>query len=289
MLPPSRLDPEWARAPIQKPACCLSRDEAVDTRVQARIQDFCQGRAPRQWWPHMRWEWAIFDIRKHRFATFQDVDCHIMPEWCWTTIQETPVSLLSALETRKLVPSARVLPSQGWAPAPAPPWIRAWSLRSWVNWWPLRSGQWPKIDQNATSPITSYLSKLETRFKDQNVPYGLRNTVRCLLGPYGPFWGSKFKKIFFRKNVNFSLVNFMTPMTPFRYMNDKRMPNSKSAHQINPGCTKTRKMTWRHQRSFIYLFIHCVSLWHPIHDWLLSHSVIQIVRPQYKTRKNTCR
>ena len=40
---------------------------------------------------------------------------------------------------------------------------------------------------------------------------------------------------------------------------------------------------------FIYLFIYCVSLWHPIHDWLLSHSVIQIVRPQYKTRKNTCR
>ena len=31
------------------------------------------------------------------------------------------MSLLSALETRKPAPSARVLPSQGWAPAPAPP------------------------------------------------------------------------------------------------------------------------------------------------------------------------
>ena len=30
---PSRLAPEWARAPIKKPACCVSRDEAVDTRV----------------------------------------------------------------------------------------------------------------------------------------------------------------------------------------------------------------------------------------------------------------
>ena len=57
--------------------------------------------APGEWWPYMGWEWAIFDIRKHRFATFQDVYCHIMPEWCWTTIQETPVSLLSAFETRE--------------------------------------------------------------------------------------------------------------------------------------------------------------------------------------------
>ena len=79
---------------------------------------------------NMEWEWAIFDIRKHIFATFQDVYCHIMPEWCWTTIQETPVSLLSAPEMREPAPSARVLPSQGWAPAPAPtPWIRAWSAR----------------------------------------------------------------------------------------------------------------------------------------------------------------
>ena len=40
-----------------------------------------------------------------------------------------------------------------------------------------------KNGQNATSPITSYLSKLEPRFKDQNVSYGLRNTMRCLSAP----------------------------------------------------------------------------------------------------------
>ena len=44
-----------------------------------------------------------------------------MPEWCGTTIQDTSVSLLSALETGEPAPKARVLPSQGWAPAPAPP------------------------------------------------------------------------------------------------------------------------------------------------------------------------
>ena len=45
----------------------------------------------------------------------------------------------------------------------------------------------PKNGQNATSPMTSCLSKLEPRFKDQNAPYGLRNTMGCLLGPCGPF------------------------------------------------------------------------------------------------------
>ena len=40
---------------------------------QARIQDFCQGRAPRELLSYMGWELAIFDIRKHRFATFQEV------------------------------------------------------------------------------------------------------------------------------------------------------------------------------------------------------------------------
>ena len=69
------------------------------------------------------------------------------------------------------------------------------SLRSWVNRWPPRSSQWPKNGQNATSPVTSYLSKLDQRFKDQNVPYGLRNTMRCLLDHYSSkFWGSRLKK-----------------------------------------------------------------------------------------------
>ena len=50
-----------------------------------------------------------------RFLTFANADlqlfkilyCHIMLEWCWTTIQGTPVSLLSALETKDHAPSAR--------------------------------------------------------------------------------------------------------------------------------------------------------------------------------------
>ena len=33
MPPPSRFAPNWARGLIKKPACFLSRDEAVDTRV----------------------------------------------------------------------------------------------------------------------------------------------------------------------------------------------------------------------------------------------------------------
>ena len=74
--------------------------------------------------------------------------------------------------------------------------------------------KWPKCD----FANNSYLSKLEPRFKDQNVPYGLRNTMRCLLDPYGPFWGSQFKKIFFRKNDHFSLGYFMTSVTLFRHI-----------------------------------------------------------------------
>ena len=38
------------------------------------------------------------------------------------------------------------------------------SLRSWVNRWPLRSGQRPKNGQSVISPITSSLGKLEPRF-----------------------------------------------------------------------------------------------------------------------------
>ena len=79
------------------------------------------------------------------------------------------------------------------------------SLRSWVNRCPLGSGQWPKNGQNATSPITSYLSKLEPRVKDQNVPYGLTAL------------GSKLTT-FFCKNCHFYLAYFMTPMTIFRHI-----------------------------------------------------------------------
>ena len=88
--------------------------------------------------------------------------------------------------------------------------------RSWVSRWPLRSGQWPKNGQNATSPITSYLSKLEPRFKDQNVPYVLGNTMRCILDPYGSFGGGgwKFNKIFFFVKAGISLWCILWPQWP---------------------------------------------------------------------------
>ena len=54
--------------------------------------------------------------------------------------------------------------------------------------------KWQKCD---FATITSYLSKLEPRFKDQNVSYGLRNTMRCLSVPYEPFLGVKIKKKYF--------------------------------------------------------------------------------------------
>ena len=68
--------------------------------------------------------------------------------------------------------------------------------------------------KNATSPITSHLSKLEPRYKDQNVPYGLKNTMRCFSAPTNHF-GVKNKKSL--KN-NFSLGYFMTPMALFRHI-----------------------------------------------------------------------
>ena len=33
---------------------------SAEHQCQARIQDFCQGRAPRDWWPYMGWRLAIF-------------------------------------------------------------------------------------------------------------------------------------------------------------------------------------------------------------------------------------
>ena len=49
--------------------------------------------------------------------------------------------------------------------------------------------------KNATSPITSHLSKLEQWFNDQNVPYGLKNTMRCFSAPTNHFRGSKIKNL----------------------------------------------------------------------------------------------
>ena len=83
------------------------------------------------------------------------------------------------------------------------------SLRSWANRWSLRSGQWLKNGQNATSPITSYLSKERSlRSSEYNAIY--------FCPPTNQFWGSKVKNIFVRKNCHFSLGYFFTPMTLFR-------------------------------------------------------------------------
>ena len=61
-----------------------------------------------------------------------------------------------------------------------------------------------------------------------------------LFCPYEQFWGSKTKNL---KNVFFFGV-FYDRNDPFStHMNDKWMPNSKSAHQITPVNTKIRKMT----------------------------------------------
>ena len=76
-----------------------------------------QGTNDLKWDGHKRFlTYANTDLQ-----LFQDVYCHIILEWCWTTIQGTPVSLLSAFETKEPAPSALVPPSQGWAPDPAPP------------------------------------------------------------------------------------------------------------------------------------------------------------------------
>ena len=100
--------------------------------MQARIQDFCQGRAQREWWPYLGWEWAIFNIRKHIFATFQNVYCH------------THVLCLNGVKQpfkRHQCPFFMPLRRGGAGPSvpgvaarPSAPWIRAWDHRlSWQN------------------------------------------------------------------------------------------------------------------------------------------------------------
>ena len=86
---------------IYSSALLISRRENGNTKLwhwihwlptyQARIQDFCQGRAPMDWWPYMGWDERFLTCGHdlHIFATFQDVYCHIMLEWCCTTIQGT--------------------------------------------------------------------------------------------------------------------------------------------------------------------------------------------------------
>ena len=62
--------------------------------------------------------------------------------------------------------------------------------------------------------------------------------------PRTRFWGLKFKKIFFVKIVIFFWVFDGSSDPISTHMNGKRMPNSKSAHQVTPGGTKPRKMAY---------------------------------------------
>ena len=117
-----------------------------------------------------------------------------------------------------------------------------WTLRSTGDLW----GQVnDKNGQNASSPITSYLTKLEPRFKDQNVPYGIRNTMRCLSTPYDPFFFAKIQESKFPLKLSFFFWVFYGSSNHLStHMSGKRIPNSKSTCQITPGGTKTRKMTY---------------------------------------------
>ena len=83
------------------------------------------------------------------------------------------------------------------------------------------------------------------RVIDQKVPYGLRNTIRCLSAHYEPFWGGQNSKKSFSLKWSFFFSLFYDPKDPIStHMNDKRTPNPKSAHQTTPGGTKPRKMTY---------------------------------------------
>ena len=101
--------------------------------------------------------------------------------------------------------------------------------------------------KNATSPITSHLSKLEPRFKDQNVPYGLKNTMRCFSAPANHFGGQKQKKIF---KFNF-LGGILWPRWPYFDTYEWQMDAKFkiSAPNYPWGYTNPKNDLWRHQRS----------------------------------------
>ena len=61
----------------------------------------------------------------------------------------------------------------------------------------LSSDQWPKNVQNAISPITSFLSKLEPWFKEQNVPYGLLNRIKSEIFTPSDHLRDQNKKVIF--------------------------------------------------------------------------------------------
>ena len=89
--------------------------------------------------------------------------------------------------------------------------------------------------------LRTYLRKLEPRFIDQNSPYGLKNTMRCLSDPHERFLRVKIQEMIFGHFFFGVFHDFHDPIST--HMNDKGMPNLKSAHQITPGAKNTRKMT----------------------------------------------
>ena len=97
--------------------------------------------------------------------------------------------------------------------------------------------------KNATSPITSHLSKLEPRFKDHNVPYGLKNAMRCFFCPYEPFWGGgggQKQKIFLKKNF---LWGILWPRWPYfdtyEWQMDTKIQNQRT--KLPLGTQKSEK------------------------------------------------
>ena len=95
----------------------------MDTRRGSRIS----ARGGRQGIDGLIWD------GDERFLTYANTDLQLFKIFIailclnGVLIRGTPVSLLSALETKEPSPPARVPPSQGWAPDPAPPpRIRAW-------------------------------------------------------------------------------------------------------------------------------------------------------------------
>ena len=109
---------------------------------------------------------------------------------------------------------------------------------SLVNWWPLRSGQWPENGQNTSSPITSYLIKLEPPFKDQNVPCGLKNKMRWLSALW-TILGVKLKKMM--KVVTFNLGTLWPQWSYFDKYAWLKDANPKLAQKITPCGTETWK------------------------------------------------
>ena len=128
--------------------------------------------------------------------------------------------------------------------------------------------RYPKTRRRYTPPFFRFLRKtsrgsggaptptVRARVKDQNVSYGLRNAMRCLLDPYGPFFvgeggGSNFEKKYFPLKIVFFLGGGIlwpqwTHFDTYERQTDAKFkisaPNYPWRH-ANP-----KNGIWRHQR-----------------------------------------